>query len=473
MKSDRDVLSLSLISHTNVGKTSLARTLLRRDVGEILDQAHVTREDERFVMLEGDDEHRIVLWDTPGFGDSGRLFAELERHERPLEWLSSQSFDPETEAPLSSSRAAVQNVMREADVILYLVNASEDPAMAGYVEPEMRILGWIGKPVIVLLNQTGSPTDADERRRDEERWRWHLASFASVHEVMSLDAFSRCWVQEGLLLLRLEALVEERHRKHMTQLLERWRRDNLAILSEAAGEFANALWASACDRETVGEAVLSRVARKRAAEELARRLDARTRASLDRLIALYGLEGEAATWARGAFADVKVPGDKPDPRKISVLGGMAGGALGGLIADIAHGGLTFGGGTVAGAILGGLGLGGLAWAYEQLTGQSGEPVVAWSPAFIERLVRDGLLRYLAVAHFGRGAGAFRDRVTPAAWAPRVEQLLERNGRAFAKLVKNAKPEARGETPSALVAQYEQSLKGLLADLYPGSERLLR
>ena len=35
-------ITLSLISHTNVGKTTLARTLLRRDVGDIRDAAHVT-----------------------------------------------------------------------------------------------------------------------------------------------------------------------------------------------------------------------------------------------------------------------------------------------------------------------------------------------------------------------------------------------------------------------------------------------
>jgi hypothetical protein len=37
-------VDLSLISHTNVGKTTLARTLLRRDVGEVRDAEHVTTE---------------------------------------------------------------------------------------------------------------------------------------------------------------------------------------------------------------------------------------------------------------------------------------------------------------------------------------------------------------------------------------------------------------------------------------------
>ena len=45
-------VTLSLISHTNVGKTTLARTLLRRDVGEVMDQAHVTEEAEAFTLIE-------------------------------------------------------------------------------------------------------------------------------------------------------------------------------------------------------------------------------------------------------------------------------------------------------------------------------------------------------------------------------------------------------------------------------------
>ena len=37
----------------------------------------------------------------------------------------------------------------QADVILYMVNASEDPAATSYVALEMQVLQWIGKPVVV------------------------------------------------------------------------------------------------------------------------------------------------------------------------------------------------------------------------------------------------------------------------------------------------------------------------------------
>ena len=55
--------------------------------------------------------------------------------------------------------------------MLYLVNAGEQPDDAGYVAPELEVLEWIGKPVIVLLNQTGPPRPRDEDALAETRWR--------------------------------------------------------------------------------------------------------------------------------------------------------------------------------------------------------------------------------------------------------------------------------------------------------------
>lgn len=481
------VLSLSLISHTNAGKTTLARTLLRRDVGEVLDQAHVTDEAERFVMLElepgslgaaGGPAGRIVLWDTPGFGDSARLLREIGAHDDPLGWMLAQRWDRVADRPLHSSQRAVSNVMEHADVILYLVNASEDPAEAGYVEHEMRILGWIDRPVIVLLNQTGAPGDAEARHRAEERWRWHLASHAAVRDVITLDAFTRCWIQEGLLLLRLQALVPESRRSLMDRLLETWRTDNLRILDHAMDSLAALLWDAAADAEPVGESTLTRVARRRAVGVLTRRLAEATRTSLEALIDLYGLEGEGAAWAAGALEDVSVPGDRPDPRRATVLGGVVGGALGGLAADVASLGLSLGGGAIAGALLGGLGLGGLTWAYEQLGGPH-EPQVVWSHPFLRRLSADALVRYLAVAHYGRGSGDFRERMEPGFWRPLVERTLDGQTRQLARQLERARggsdPDA-GVDREAGVSELS-SLLGVLVrecliELYPGAERYL-
>lgn len=70
MNKDPQKINLSLVSHTNVGKTTLARTLLGRDIGEVGDRSHVTIEPEDYVLLRAPDDSELILWDTPGFGDS-------------------------------------------------------------------------------------------------------------------------------------------------------------------------------------------------------------------------------------------------------------------------------------------------------------------------------------------------------------------------------------------------------------------
>ena len=52
--------SLSLVSHTNAGKTTLARTLLGRDIGEVRDAPHVTEFADVHTMLETADGRRAA-----------------------------------------------------------------------------------------------------------------------------------------------------------------------------------------------------------------------------------------------------------------------------------------------------------------------------------------------------------------------------------------------------------------------------
>ena len=62
MNKDPQKINLSLVSHTNVGKTTLARTLLGRDIGEVGDRSHVTIEPEDYVLLRAPDDSELILW---------------------------------------------------------------------------------------------------------------------------------------------------------------------------------------------------------------------------------------------------------------------------------------------------------------------------------------------------------------------------------------------------------------------------
>jgi len=471
---DPRTLTLSLISHTNVGKTTLVRTLLRRDVGEVLDQPHVTDMSEMFTLVDGPGG-RVVLWDTPGFGDSARLLRRLRRQDNPLGWIVAQVWDRFADRPLWCSQQAVKNARDEADMILYLVNAAEDPDLAGYVDAEMQVLAWIGRPVIVVLNQTGAPRSAGERRADEARWSGHLAAYAVVHDVVDLDAFTRCWVQEGLLLERIRAVLPPARRPLMDVLVERWQADSLAILDASMRSLARMLVVMAADREPLPRGTGGGRARRRALESLARRLETAVRASTSEIVALQGLQGETAARVQARLEDVAAPGEPPDPWKAGILGGVAGGALGGLAADLAAGGLTFGAGTVLGALLGAMGLGGLAWGYQMLEA-GGVPGVTWSTDFLDRQSRDALLRYLAAAHFGRGAGAFHEREQPAFWRELTETALERRRAALDEIWRRARDEggetAREHVVSGLLGHLRAAVAEVLAEIYPGVDRLL-
>ena len=483
-KSDPSTVRLSLISHTNVGKTTLARTLLRRDIGEVRDEAHVTEIAESHTLIDTPQGDALVLWDTPGFGDSARLLRRLAQSGNPLGWFLTQVWDRYTDRPFWSSQQAVRNVRDHADVVLYLVNAAEDPAAAGYVDAEMRILGWMGKPVLVLLNQLGPPRPVSLETADVETWTRHLATHAIVRGVLAFDAFARCWVQEDALFDRIGALIEGEAASSYARLSAAWRARNRLVFERSMAALARQLAATALDREQVpsrgaGAAALAWIGQlaggeardaslDRAMAALAERADDAVRHSTDELIRLHGLAGSA-----GAEILRRVGGEfdvqkAADPGQAGLLGGVVSGALVGLAADLAAGGLTFGAGALLGGLLGAAGGHSLARAYNETRGRE-TTVVHWSREFMTARFGAALLRYLAVAHFGRGRGEYVQSEYPAHWTPTVDEAVRKD----ADRLKALWPVSAGDTDLAgLVARLERELTvrvgNALARLYPGT-----
>ena len=483
------VITLSLVSHTNVGKTTLARTLLRRDVGEVRDEAHVTEVAEGHVLIDTPRGETLRLWDTPGFGDSARLLQRLRRSGNPIGWLLTQVWDRFTDRPFYSSQQAVRHVREESDVILYLVNAAEAPAAAGYVEAEMQILGWIGKPVVLLLNQMGPPRGAEADSADEAAWRQHLAPYPWVRGAISLDAFARCWVQEDRLLGAVAPVLPAATQEAFGHLRDAWRARNLQTFEAAMQTLAAQLAAAAADREAVSPVrVRDQLGRwftsivrgeerpdpdtDRAMTALAGRLDRSVREATDRLIALHGLSGRAAEEILARVAGHFETPRRADVAKTSVIGGLVSGALGGLAADLAAGGLSFGAGVLIGGVLGALGLGGAAQAYNVAIGAE-QGTVGWSAPFLTERVKAALLRYLAIAHFGRGRGDWVEGEYPPHWQALVEDVVADQAPALAVVWARAEGgEGRDEIERALAPLVTDAARRLLVRLYPDAEPFL-
>ena len=472
-------IHLALISHTNAGKTTLARTLLARDVGEVRDAPHVTDISEGYTLIESPEGDTLKLWDTPGFGDTARLLKRLKHADNPLGWMLTQVWDRYRDRPFWSSQQAVRAAQEHADVVLYLVNAAEDVTGAAYVALEMQVLSWIGKPVIVLLNQTGPPRGPDWETAQEEKWRVHLRSFEIVRDVMSLDAFARCWVQEGELFDAIAEVLPEESRESFARLSDAWKRKNLARFHESMRVLAAQLAQSASDRENIEATKLSDRARAflrslltgrdavgngkvSAMAALAERLDARIRESTSELIRLHQLQGQAAEEIRRRMTEDYATSAPVNEGIAAVIGGFVSGALGGLKADLASAGLTHGAGMVGGGILGAITAGGLARGYNIVRGRE-QTLLRWSADFLEGLVRSALLRYLAVAHFGRGRGDYSESEHPKFWQAAVANTVEFRRSRVRALWERSEHDIAVKEVEELMTECAESL---LEQLYP-------
>ena len=147
-------IHFSLISHTNVGKTTLARTLIREDIGKVLDREHVTQHCASYRM-QSTPQHQLYLWDTPGFGRiSFRTVQEIGLQVNPIVAFENRVFSADAQPHLQASWLALQNVRDVADIVLYLIDAKQEPEWIEYLQTEMEMLRWTETPTLILLNQT-------------------------------------------------------------------------------------------------------------------------------------------------------------------------------------------------------------------------------------------------------------------------------------------------------------------------------
>ena len=473
---------LSLISHTNVGKTTLARTLLRRDVGQILDEEHVTDIAEAYPMLELDTGERLLLWDTPGFGNTATLVKRLRRSEQPVRSFILETWDQFRNRSLWCSQQAVRNVQQEADIVLYLVDASQKPADSPFVPLEMEILQWIGKPVVVLLNQMGPPKLPLAEELEIEEWKISLRRYPMVRNVLGMDAFARCWVQEHVLLDTLTPLLRPEQRQLYDRLKLAWKDKAQRVFGQTMRVLGKQLMESLEDRVTVSkESFLQKLGMGRkslneemdtARDQLATRLAERSVAAANELIHLHELTGQhRERLEKSRQENFSVP-QQVNESLWTAVGGILSGAAVGVAADIKTGGMTLGGGTILGIFAGGAGSYLLAKGYNLARG--GKDYVRWTEEHFAAQLETALLFYLAVSHWGRGRGDWAEAEHPPHWRNKVHTVVADHRKAIDHIWSEAgKPDAAAEALREQITQVlTQAAVDLFSVLYPQARAIL-
>ncbi|MEM1441366.1 MAG: DUF3482 domain-containing protein, partial [Verrucomicrobiota bacterium] len=430
--------------------------------------------------------YRAKLWDTPGFGANlAKLAKRLRSSQNPIGWILHQVWDRAQDKSLWCSQEAVRNVQADADVVLYLVDASQSPHALTYVDLEIEVIEWIGKPVLVFLNQTGAP-DEEQDRLNEAEWRAHLSKYSIVKSVSTLDAFTRSWTQEHEILTKASEVLDGKKRKAARQLQKDWLKRNLNIFEDSVERIAKLAQYSLSDIEPLPEEkflekvkkqILERKEHRKELERLQGRMYDRlaeeTRAAVNDLIALHGLDGETASRLEEASGDKFSVKKGVQESLLATFGGAVSGLIGGLSADLISGGMTFGGGAFVGMLLGGATTFSLAYGFN-LT-QTGQNMVRWSEAHFLNQVETTLMLYLAISHYGRGRGVWQDPVNnPGRWQELVKNSIEQEKASWEKIWKKGGAESE---PGALVEPLKKQIRKILVDvfakLYPESEPIFR
>jgi Domain of unknown function (DUF3482)/50S ribosome-binding GTPase len=197
-------IRIAVVGHTNAGKTSLIRTLLRDDrFGEIDDAAGTTRYVEKAAVFAADDE-AINLFDTPGFEDSSALLQtleELDAHTQsriPADLL--RAFIAQADQfPEFTQETKVLRQTLNSDVLLYIIDVREP--LLGKYHDEVEILSKAGKPIIPVFNFIAG------HKLGLARWREQMTRF-NLHAALEFDTVAFDFEAEKRLYQKLQSLLE-------------------------------------------------------------------------------------------------------------------------------------------------------------------------------------------------------------------------------------------------------------------------
>lgn len=449
-------LKLAVVGHTNVGKTSLLRTLLRdRDFGEVSHRPSTTRHVEG-ARLSVDGEPLLELYDTPGLEDAIALLDHLERLERPGERMDGPArlarfLDGSEARQRFEQEAKVLRQLLASDAGLYVIDARE-PVLAKYRD-ELAVLAMCGRPLLPVLNFVAS-----EGHRETD-WREALARLG-LHALVRFDSVAPPLDGEQRLYDSL-ALLLERARPKLQRLVDDHQAQRRLRLEAGSRLIAELLLDVAACRRSVAT---QDAALQAATEALRQQVRQREQRCVEALLRLYAFSREDAAAGELPLLDGRWGDDLFNPETLKQLGvrlggGMAAGAAAGAGVDLLVGGLTLGAAAALGALAGG------AW---QTFGHYGERLLGKLKGQRELTVDDAILRLLALrqrkllaALDARGHAAFE-----AIRVDMPEEQQWREGKLPQVLAKaRAHPEWSSLNPGAELEQAER--QGWVANLAKG------
>ncbi|MBE0473858.1 DUF3482 domain-containing protein [Rhodoferax sp.] len=344
-------IELAVVGHTNAGKTSLLRTLTRRnDFGEVSDRPGTTREVQA-IPLTVDGLAAIRFLDTPGLEDAPALLEHLQAMDASC--TAAQKIAAFLSGPLAmgdfEQEAKVLRCMKDVDAALLVIDTRETP-LPKFAD-EIEILRWCAKPILPVLNYVGNP--------DSQEPAW-LAMFAThgLHARVRFQTVAPMHDAEKNLYTDLGGLLPERRGQlqDLVAYLDSERQERHAAGLRLVGDLILSL---ASYREILDSEVVSDEASRAQAIRLFQAQVAKlSRQGFESMLELHGFAVDSAETAMLPELTARWNSDLFNPEALKQagkrlgIGSMVGMAVG-LAADVAVAGVSLGAGVTAGGAIGG------------------------------------------------------------------------------------------------------------------------
>ena len=247
-------IALSLISHTNVGKTTLARTLLGRDIGEVRDAQHVTQEATPYPLIETPEGDTLVAVGHARLRRqrAARAAAAAARQSDRLVPVAGLGPLPRSRV-LSLAAGRAQRARSGRRRALSRQRVGSRPRTPATSHPELEHARVDRQAGGRAAQPDRPPTSARRGGGRGSIWRAALEPRPIVRAVMTFDAFARCWVQEIALSRPRWRRSPGSAPRDLARVVDAWQARRLAQFDDAMPALAAPIAAAACDRESLPE----------------------------------------------------------------------------------------------------------------------------------------------------------------------------------------------------------------------------
>ncbi|RUO32207.1 DUF3482 domain-containing protein [Aliidiomarina sedimenti] len=345
-------LKLAIVGHTNVGKTSLLRTLARDSLVGVVAASPSTTQQVVAGRIRTDDGEQIELFDTPGLEDGiglfdymSRLQTATNRHDGPA-LLQSFLSSPEAKGQYAQEAKVIAQLLA-SDAALYVIDA-RDPVLPKF-QDELAVLSKSARPILPVLNFTAS------KAHNAEAWHQALAR-VNLHAWVEFDSVTPQLDGEITIYQRLQTLLPA-WRDHLQRFIHGLASTQSRRYHNACQLIAELMIDCAALRERITPQADD--ALKQHINSLQQHVRRREQSCVHGLLKLYNFTPESVKIDAIAIQNGRWELDLFSPQSlrqfgIKASGGAATGAAAGAGIDVLLLGSSMGAGTLIGAAAGGL-----------------------------------------------------------------------------------------------------------------------